>query len=435
MNLGIGLNLINFFKTNFYYGSFLNKNYNTFLQYIYILYAFSTPFMKQFNRPVTILMLLIWILDGNFKNKLKIAFTNKTFLAFTVFIGYNYISLLWTDEFNQSLSYVNGYFPYFAFVVIWTSIKKEFIPKILGGFIAGMFLSEIITYGIYLDLWTTTYNIKNPSASPTAFMSHSGYAAFVALIVLILLNKIIYEKSYLKYFYMIFLISTFGNLVISGGRTGVIAFVVTIFIYLIYTFKKQFLKIITILSIFTLLFYLSYNNIKFFKQRSDAFISNINQALSHKNYNTSIGLRMALLAIGYEVFQEKPIFGHGIYDNIKERVRVASLPQNKEFSVLSRWAKKANYHNNYMEILTQLGLVGLLIFLYIFYSLATTTIHNQEYKNYKIIFISIIMTTIISGQGFHHRAPIAIFSLLIAIILAQHKAEQEDTKATRNIST
>jgi len=116
MNLGIGLNLINFFKTNFYYGSFLNKNYNTFLQYIYILYAFSTPFMKQFNRPVTILMLLIWILDGNFKNKLKIAFTNKTFLAFTVFIGYNYISLLWTDEFNQSLSYVNGYFPYFAFV-------------------------------------------------------------------------------------------------------------------------------------------------------------------------------------------------------------------------------------------------------------------------------------------------------------------------------
>jgi len=117
------------------------------------------------------------------------------------------------------------------------------------------------------------------------------------------------------------------------------------------------------------LFYLSYNNINFFKQRSDAFISNINQALSYKNYNTSIGLRIALLTIGYKVFMEKPIFGHGIYDNIKERVRVASLPQNKEFSILSTWAPKAHYHNNYMEILTQLGLVGLLMFLYIFYFL------------------------------------------------------------------
>ena len=438
-----------FFIQNFYRGSFLSIDYSKLLNYIFILYAFSTPFMKEFNRPVALIMLLIWIFEGNFKSKIKMAFESKVFLAFTAFVGFNYISIVWSSsEFFKVLSYVNYYFAYFAFVVIFTSIKKEFIPYLVSAFIFAMLLSEIITYGIYFDLWTTTYNIKNPSPSPTAFMGHTAYSLFLSLIVMILINKILYEKTYLKYLYSLFFLTAFVNLMVSGGRQGIITFFATFFIYVLFFYKDNKKQLILFFIISIGLFFIGYKTIDIFKHRVDQSINSMKIILDNPKYldtkiknenvrvqkkyaddqKTSWTIRAALNIIGFQVVRQSPIFGHGIYDNIDKRVEVASLEKNKEYSFLVNWAPKANYHNVYMEISTQLGLIGLFLFLSIFYTLFRTKIINPEYFRYKIIFISVIMTGIISNEGFHHRAPMAIIALLIAIILSQNRIEKEDSK-------
>lgn len=420
---------INFKNINIWTSSLFGVDYSKVLNYIFILYAFSTPFMKEFNRPVAILMLLVWILDGKFQEKIKIAFNSKVFWTFSAFIGFYYLSVFWSDEPRKALSYVNGYAAYLAIVVIFTSIKKEFIPHLLTAFIAGMFLSEIITYGIYFELWNTTYNEKNFAKElPTAFMGHGAYSVFLALIIMILINKIIFEKSYLKYIYIFFFILTFGNLMISGGRIGIVVLIVTLFIYVLLSFANKIKALVIAMILFASLFVVAYQNISLFQKRVDMAKYDIEQVIIHNNYNTSWGLRYALNMIGLEVIKESPFYGHGVWDNIKERVRVASLPENKEYVILSQWGKNTNYHNMYMEIATQLGLLGLILFLSIFYFLAKIEIHNIEYFKYKIIFIPIIMLSIISNEGFHHRAPMAIFALLIAIILAQNRIEQEQIK-------
>ena len=436
--------MISFVRKNFYEGSFLEVDYSKVLNYIFIIYAFSTPFMKAFNRPVALIMLLVWILEGNFKRKIELALKSKVFLAFSAFVAFNYISILWSSaEFSAVLSYVNRYFAYFAFVVIFTSIKKEFIPYLISSFILAMFVSEIVTYGIYFDWWTTTYNIKRPTPSPTAFMGHTGYSLFLSLVVMMLINKIMYEKTYLKYIYIAFCLTAFANLMVSGGRQGIVTFVITFFVFSLFAYKYKVKQLILVCITFIVLFFIGYKTIDLFQHRVDKSINSIKilleapryfgkknestniQKKSH-NKETSWTIRAALAIIGFEVFKEAPIIGHGIYDNIKKRVEIASLEENKEYSFLKTWAPTAHYHNVYIEIATQLGIIGLFLFLMIFYTLAKTTIRDPEFFRYKVIFITVMMSGIISSLAIQHRAPMAIFALLIAIILSQNRIENEE---------
>ena len=62
----------------------------------------------------------------------------------------------------------------------------------------------------------------------------------------------------------------------------------------------------------------------------------------------------------------------------------------------------------------------------IFYTLAKTTIRDPEFFRYKVIFITVMMSGIISNLAIQHRAPMAIFALLIAIILSQNRIENEE---------
>ena len=71
-------------------------------------------------------------------------------------------------------------------IVIASSIKKEFIPKILGAYLLGMFISEILSYGIFFELWTTRHG--DPS-DPTPFMNHLDYSTFLTFTSLLLFNR------------------------------------------------------------------------------------------------------------------------------------------------------------------------------------------------------------------------------------------------------
>ena len=125
-------------------------DFNTILNYLFVLYAFFVPTLKYANKAFIIPMFLLWILEGNFKYKVKLILSSKFIIVFLLFIIYNYISLFWTTQFDLALDYINKYKYYLPIIFIYTSMKKEFIKYSIFAFLSGMFISEIITYGIYL---------------------------------------------------------------------------------------------------------------------------------------------------------------------------------------------------------------------------------------------------------------------------------------------
>jgi len=105
----------------------------------------------------------------------------------------------------------------------------------------GMFISEIITYGIYFDFWTTKYDEASiiSKGLPTAFMSHLSYSMFLSFTALIILNKISSNKKRFNLLIIVYFAFIFGNLIISGGRTGLFTFVVTIILFSIFYSKHK----------------------------------------------------------------------------------------------------------------------------------------------------------------------------------------------------
>jgi len=384
------------------------------------------PLHKDYTKVLALIILVLWIIEGKYDKKTKELFNSRVIVAFTAFIIYSYISIFWSDQSGLAFNYVNKYIYYFIIPIMYTSLKKEYIHKLLLAFFIGMLVSEIITYGIYLDLWTTSYNEQGKISSPTAFMGHSAYSLLVVFTVSLTLNKILFSKNskIMITFYIVLFLFTFGNILISGGRTGLLSLFVIMFIFSVQYIKNIKNITIIILSIILLLF-MGYKNVNIFKSRIDQSVNSIEKILIYDDYESPIGIRVALIRVGLEIFQDNILFGVGIKDNITQRVEYASVSDNNSFIFLSKWAPNSHFHNEYIEIVTSIGFIGLALFLYFIFTIYRINIKSSYFRNIKNIFIIILIFGITTTAMFHQRQTISLFALFIGLVLLQNKYEQE----------
>ncbi len=405
----------------------LKKQFHTLVQYLILLFVFTTPFPRGVHRPVAIILLIFWLLEGNFREKFKRMFHSRVFRAFILFLLFNYLAIFWSmsQPLNRNLEYVNGYLPYFAFVVIWTSIDRKFVPKIVTVFLFSMFINEIITYGIYLDFWQTARSLASSDGMPRAFIGHIEYSIFLSVTVLLLGTKIYMEKEKKQYFYILFFLFSLGNLLISGGRTGLVVLVFTVIVIIVSNVQKRLKTAAFAFLFFTTLFIVAYHTISIFHTRIDAALDDIKK-IEEMDYNNSLGIRTALIQSSWEIIKREPLLGAGIYDNLYIR---APLSQNSDSRALhfivDNEPVETNYHNSYLELITQTGIIGLGIFLYFIYTIARIDIKDPEYRIYKIITVCVLLSSTISSLTIHHSVPMALYSTLIALVLSREKIEKE----------
>ena len=177
------------------------------------------------------------------------------------------------------------------------------------------------------------------------------------------------------------------NLYAEKGRSGQFAFIFIFLSFSIITFwnKKRliFLSVIAIVGV-NLTAYFSSTQ---FNQRIRKIQIQVNQL--EKNKTNNLNTRYYLFKYSFEKIKEKPVFGYGTGSFVKE------------FSSISEHATKIlagvhkTPHNNYLFIWFELGLVGLLVFLSIFFfQLKAYKSLNQGYFRmiFPAVFLVIMMT-------------------------------------------
>lgn len=92
--------------------------------------------------------------------------------------------------------------------------------------------------------------------------------------------------------------------------------------------------------------------------RADFFLNDWN-ALTKGDYNTAVGLRVALWQIGLGAFREMPLFGHGV----DASQSLMKLGFHDQFGMDAGFS---HYHNGFLTALVQAGLVGALALAAIF---------------------------------------------------------------------
>jgi len=309
------------------------------------------------------------------------------------------LSLLISKCFIVSLrAYIIFLSYFFIYFLILNNIenRKEFDSFIKLFFISSFFISiytlfhyyEFISYLKEFGPVISTIGQKNWTSN------------YLALVFPIMLSFFLLEKSKRKkIFYSIFLSIIYATLMICQSRGIWISISLTsIFaIYIIFKFKiikifkenQKWLIILLLIFIVITIIYSTDNPL------NKSAITVPRRALStFDEQEPSINTRLLIWKTTLEMIKEKPIFGLGIgtFKLHYLDYQAKYLKENPNYIKYSGKAREA--HNEYLQIWSELGIIGLSLFLFfilVFYSLVINYIKQKGSIEKKIIIFGIIV--------------------------------------------
>ena len=146
---------------------------------------------------------------------------------------------------------------------------------------------------------------------------------------------------------------------ITGGRAGQVAYFVMLSILIIQILDKQRIKsLLVIFIVIPGIFFTAYNTSEFFEERVDKALL---EATTYSNQQyTSVGLRINFAINSWDVIKKNPLIGVGTGDFPVEYLKVNQINS-------PGLPATTNPHNMYTLVLMQLGLIGLISMMSIFY--------------------------------------------------------------------
>lgn len=393
-----------------------------YINYLILLYAFTLSFPSEIKRVVAIMMIILWLTDKT-KYEFKLPKTN-IFLFFGIFMGYTLLSYFWSDvSLKEAFDYIRRYWYYLPIFIIFKYLKREFFEYAISFFLFGMFISEILSYGNFFKFWEVGLGY---TSNPTVFIHHTTYSVFLAITSIFLLTKIFNEKSKnKKIVYCIFFISITINLLINSGRTGYFSFFITIIIILSFYIFKMRIKyiILTVVATITIIS-LAYTQSPNFKTRINLIKNDINGVIINNDYSSAIGARIGLWIIAKDLIISNPLLGTGVSSSLKGKNNIINNDSDKDnFDYIQTLH---SFHNIYLEILIQYGIIGLIIFLLIILEILKIHLKNMEINILKITTILIYFLGSFTDILFHLKDSITFFSFIIGIVLAKYKIEYQN---------
>ena len=409
----------------------------TILNIIFVLFAFTLPLSRASAPIATAMILLVFIFSPLQRKRVAQIWSMPAAKWITLFVAYYFLSLLITaspdystEQWKEGLRYLLPYLYLLPAGIMGLLISRKFLPIVLLSFFAGMLVSEFLSYLIYFDIWQKKRFLVS-KMNPTPFMHHIQYSTFLALTALIVLERIIREKKiWQRVVWVPFFAILISTLFLINGRTGQAAFLLGLFVLAFAQFKNKIKALAISLLLTAVVIGGAYSFSETFRGRIAVAKSDVVNLIEKNDYQTSLGYRIGVMVLSVPLIEEHPIVGTGVIDTMK-LIRDGAC----ECFANDYWLKRANHmQNQYLQVLVETGVIGLALLLMIFYSIAKMPLRSQEYRNIKLIFLTVYLFTMFSDIQLHIQFTAGLFTLMTGLLLAKSRIEKEDTeqKATAN---
>ena len=341
----------------------INLNLDKVYQYLLIALAFIFPLTVAGGNLVIGIIVLIWLLSGNYHAKFNQIINNKLAVLSILFFSLHVLGLIWTDDIKWGLTIVKKMSDFlFLLPILLTITKKEYIKYYISAFILAMTLTEVLSYLVWFEIIDPLH--KATVGNPTPTMSHISYNPYLAFGIYLISHELLRNKSLStvsKYFYAFFALTMSINMFITGGRAGQVMFfaMITILIFQYYNPKRIKAAILTMIIVPSI-FMSAYSLSPQFNNRVNAAVDDISAYTNEETSNNSIGQRITYTINSFKIIQQNPLFGVGTGDFPSEYKKV-------HVKNMSDAGLTVNPHNMYVLIAVQLGLLGLASMLLIFY--------------------------------------------------------------------
>lgn len=337
-----------------------------------------------------------------------------TFILY-VFIGYCILNLIISKNISasvQTLVYLilNTLYAYVLYCEypIEKTLKLFMIPLSAITIISTTTSIFLKNYGQYYDV------VYNTNVWNGIFTHKNTFGSVCGLTIIIFLVSLNYKELSNKY-KVVFLL-TIINLYFSYSHTPAYAAITCVlYIAIKKIVKKEFaLSIFNCILLFNYVYIFKYNNIKNIFSIS----------------NMDVSGRRAIYNIILIITNNQPILGYGLSAEWMEKGGIASTLINKYIGF-----NPNSCHNGFLELLLQLGYIGLAIYLIllgsIFIKAAEAYNTNKEYSSLIAILVYIILVSIFESNLAEFKS---IYWILQAYILFQFdRRKKKEITINRNL--
>lgn len=385
--------LITFFSS---INQFLRINNSLIANHLIVILAFFLPTLERPRSSIIFMLSILLFFKTDFLATLKDVLRNQVVQAFALFWLINLLLANFSTDPSISIPYVKSIKFFLYPVLLLIFLEKAFIPRIIGAFLLGMLISELLSYGLVFHLIEhVPFGTHHASAEdPSPFLYHMGYGFILAFTATLLLQRALKTTHTIqRILYGLFFVTVSINVFVNAGRTGYVIYAIAIMTLLLQIYKKQFLKILLSSTVFLVIVYsLAFQFSPMFQQRMGLAITSVKNIIYDGNLNSSIGWRVAMGGMAIETIKDRPIIGYG--PNIaSSAVSQKARDINSSIGYLHH-IPFTHIDNQYLETLVTIGFLGFIFLINIFIQIIR---YKQKDEILKIIQITLLVLTMAYG--------------------------------------
>jgi|GEM_PF-540427 len=393
--------------------------------WLLMLLAFSLPLSTSAVSVTAVLLIACWVAEGRYREKIQEIVTSPLCIAVFVYLGVLLIGLCWTDSFADGVQAIRKQWKILLAPIFLTAIRWERRWWYIAAFIAGVTATMAVVSLDSFALLPTITLLSHPIQFDTATVQLQ-YTPMLALAIYLLIHQFLWggAKGARWWGVLVLAIVLIIHLFATRGRAGHVAFFVLMTLLLVQYYHRNVIKAVMLAAVlFPLIFFTAYRISPVFQGRMTAMQHDLKTI--DKNPDTSVGQRLHYWKISWGLIKESPWIGVGTGDFAR-----AFAEMNTR--VLSAVPPTNNPHNQYVFAAAQLGVLGLLSVLGLFFVHFQRAVQVADgWERVRIafpVFFLVIMCfesyLSLVGTGF-------MFSLVSAILFKEASAQQGHVSGSR----
>ena len=376
--------------------------------FFFILLRFSIRISVSSTNILIVVYSLTWIFEGDFQKKIKEIKSVKWISSLLLLISFYFLGMLYGDMHNDYSYVIKRVLLLLFFIpIVISELKPKTYILALHAFLISNLTSAIVAVGINYDFINPIFD----NSAITAFLKYNYHNILLSFSALLSFLMFLKSKSKYSFLYIVLILIYSFSIFNEAGRAGQLTFNVFFVCYAIFLLRSQFKFSILIILFLIIINFFSYKNSSIFKHRVDHLTHIVQNDGQKKNKNSvEKDIRYLFTKTGLELIRKKPIFGYGTgsFSSVFKLETETSYDLNKHKTP----------HNNYLYILFELGFIGLIFFLSIFY-FQIKELLNKDLINTEKILLPLFMLFLMLFDSYMFIFSITLFYIFMYKIFTQ----------------
>ena len=375
--------------------------------------VFLIPIYQKALSPA----IAIWILSSIIviikdKNKFEL---NKGLIYMLTFYCFLILGLFWKDNTKAGGFDLEVKMSLLIFPLLFSFLRLSLnnIKWVFLSYIYGLIIKSIL---YFIDSFQSFISTSNPEelvyVNFTKTIHPSYYSFFLVVGIIILLVDLKYKvirlfKSNTVYISIGIVLFLFNVLTLSKVGMLVSVFVVLYFTLIWTVEKRKYVSGLFIIILLFGVFFMSYKNSNYFKQRVNELVVGLKSQDANNNGSTAI--RLKVWSESVSLIKDSPFIGYGTGD-----VKDVLMYRYKMNNIQLAYQKKYNAHNQFLQTSISVGLIGLIIFLLALYGALYNGFKTKNYYSLGFVIVSILF--MIPESVLENQAGTIFFGLFFSLL-------------------